>query len=62
MMDVWKETLRCPTCLKTGIANLCQAEEDELATIQFVPDGFRVVTTRYGPNFQCTDCDVAVKP
>jgi hypothetical protein len=61
MKDMWNETLRCPTCGKTGRANLSQ-ENGDTAIIQLVPDGFNIVDTKHGPDFRCADCDVAVKP
>jgi len=60
MKDVWNETLRCPTCLKTGVASLSQ-DNGNTPIIQLVPDGFKVVDTEHGPDFRCADCDVAVK-
>jgi len=62
MKDEWNERLRCPLCLKTGTATLCQAGDDDLPTIQSVPDGFRLVKTNDGPDFRCADCDVSVEP
>jgi hypothetical protein len=59
--DEWYETLRCPTCGKTGKASLSQDGEDA-STIDLVPDGFRVIDTEHGPNFHCETCEVAVKP
>jgi len=61
MKDQWKETLRCPICGKTGMASLSQDNSDT-PTIDLVPDGFKVVSTKHGPNFNCGSCDVAVKP
>ena len=61
MTDEWNESLRCPTCGKTGRASLSQ-DNDDAPTVQSVPDGFKVVATQYGPDFQCTTCDVAVVP
>ena len=61
MKDEWYENLRCPTCGKTGKASLSQQNGDT-PTIQLLPDGFKVVATQYGPNFQCTACNVAVMP
>jgi hypothetical protein len=61
MKDQWNENLRCPTCGKTGKASLSQDNGDE-PTIQILPDGFKVVGTKYGPDFRCLTCDVAVKP
>jgi hypothetical protein len=60
MKDKWNETLRCPTCGKTGMASLAQ-DDDDASTVQRVPDGFKVVDTPYGFNFNCAACDVAVK-
>jgi hypothetical protein len=62
VIDDWKEKLRCPKCRKTAMASLCQAEGDDTPTVEFVPDGFRVVKTNSGPDFQCATCDVAVEP
>jgi len=61
MKDEWNESLRCPTCGKTGKASLSQ-ERDDAPTIQIIPDGFKVVGTGHGPDFYCLTCDVAVKP
>jgi hypothetical protein len=61
MKDQWNETLRCPLCDKTGRASLSQ-DNGDTPTIQLVPDGFKVVSTRHGPDFYCGVCDVAVKP
>ena len=61
MKDQWNETLRCPVCDKTGRASLSQ-DNGDTPTIQLVPDGFKVVSTRHGPDFYCGVCDVAVKP
>jgi len=40
MKDEWNETIRCPICGKTGIANLCQDEDSETSIVQHVPSGF----------------------
>ena len=61
MKDEWNESLRCPICGKTGRASLSQDNGDAPSVLS-VPDGFKIVATQYGPNFQCTTCDVAVKP
>jgi hypothetical protein len=61
MKDEWNESLRCPTCGKTGKAGLSQ-DNDDAPTVQLVPHGFKVVDTAYGLNFHCASCDVAVKP
>ena len=62
MTDHWTENLRCPKCRNTGIASLSQGEEDDTPTVQVVPEGFKSVTTQYGPDFRCGACDVAVEP
>ena len=62
MKDEWNERLRCPLCLKTGTVSLCQAEDDDLPTIQSVPDGFKVIKTEDGLDFQCVACEVMVEP
>ena len=61
MKDEWNESLRCPTCGKTGKASLSQ-DDDDAPTAQIVPNGFKVVDTAYGLNFNCETCDVAVEP
>src|SRR5215211_3016396 len=50
MKDQWNETVRCPVCGKTGRASLSQ-DNDDTPIIQLVPDGFKVVSTRHGPDF-----------
>jgi hypothetical protein len=62
MIDDWNEKLRCPSCRKTGMASLSQAAGDGTPTVEFVPDGFKVVKTVDGPNFRCMACDVPVDP
>jgi hypothetical protein len=62
MIDEWNEELRCPNCGKTGIAGLSQGERDSTPTAQSIPDGFKVVKTKFGPYFHCGTCDVAVDP
>jgi hypothetical protein len=61
MKDQWYENLSCPLCGKTGKAALCQDNEDA-PTVDLVPDGFKIVNTKHGPNFNCATCDVAVRP
>ena len=62
MTDEWSEQLRCPQCRKTGMASLSQGEDHQTPTALSVPDGFKIVQTEYGPNFQCETCNVAVLP
>jgi len=62
MDDEWNENLHCPLCRKTGLASLFQGEGDEVPTARTVSDGFKVVTVKYGIDFHCVDCEVAVKP
>ena len=61
MKDKWNESLRCPTCGKTGRASLSQ-DNGDAPTVLSVPDGFKIVAAEYGPNFQCITCNVAVRP
>jgi hypothetical protein len=62
MTDEWNERLRCPECRKTGIASLFQEDDCDAPTVHSVSDGFKVVAAQYGPNFQCTTCNVVVVP
>ena len=61
MKDEWYENRRCPTCGKTGKASLSQ-DDDDTPTVPVLPDGFKVVDTPYGLNFNCAACDVAAEP
>ena len=61
MKDEWNESLRCPICGKIGKASLSQ-DNDDAPAVQSVPDGFKIVAKQHGTDFQCTTCDVAVKP
>ena len=60
MKDEWNESLRCPTCGKTGVASLSE-DNGDAPTVLSVPDGFKIVAAQHGPDFQCTTCDVTVK-
>jgi hypothetical protein len=62
MAEHWDEKLRCPVWEKTGTASLTQGKGDDMPTVQCVPDGFKVVTTEYGPDFHCDTCNVVVDP
>jgi hypothetical protein len=62
MADEWNEKLRCPKCGKTGMASLSQADDADISTVHNVPDGFKVIASLHGPDFQCETCDVAVDP
>ena len=62
MKDEWNERLRCPACGKTGTAGLAQGDGGETPAVQSVPDGFKVIGTRFGPKFHCGSCDVEVDP
>ena len=48
MTETWNERLRCPICGSTGIASVSQRETDDTATIEDVPDRFKVVVTEHG--------------
>ena len=62
MIEHWNERLQCPRCCNTGIASLSQPRGAEMPTVEGVPDGFKAVRTRYGPNFHCGACDIPVLP
>ena len=62
MTDQWNEELRCPECGKTGIASLSQGDDADTPTVLSVPDGFKVISTEYGPDFHCGTCNIAVAP
>lgn len=62
MIDEWNERLQCPKCGKTGMASMFQCDAAAISTVHSVPDGFKVVPAEYGPDFQCTTCNVAVVP
>ena len=51
-----------PISQKTGMASMSLGAGDKIATVQCVPDGFKVVTTQYGPDFHCETCNVVVDP
>jgi hypothetical protein len=61
MKDEWNESLRCPTCGKTGVAGLSQ-DNGDAPIVLAVPVGFRVIAKQHGPDFQCTTCNVEVMP
>jgi hypothetical protein len=62
MTEEWDEDLRCPQCGKTGTASLSQPNGDQAPTVQNVSDGFKVISTQYGPGFHCGTCNIAVAP
>jgi Zn ribbon nucleic-acid-binding protein len=59
-IDQWNEKLRCPVCQKTDAASLSLGKNDNMPTVQCAPNGFKVVTTEYGPDFHCDTCNVVV--
>jgi hypothetical protein len=61
MADQWTENLRCCVCPNTGSASLLQ-HGNQMPTVLFVPDGFKVVQTEYGPDFHCMSCNVPAAP
>src|SRR6266850_725750 len=61
VLDRWVENLRCPICRKTGAARLSQADGWNVH-MDSVPEGFKVVGSRYGSNFYCTSCNCPVEP
>ena len=62
MADQWQEHLRCPQCYCTGFANLAQPDNAEMPTVLGVAEGFKAVTTEYGPDFHCGTCNIPVIP
>ena len=60
--DEWNEKLRCPKCGNTGLASLSLGDNSEIPTVHSVSDGFKVTAAEYGPDFQCTTCNIAVVP
>jgi predicted RNA-binding Zn-ribbon protein involved in translation (DUF1610 family) len=61
VLDQWVENLWCPNCGKTGAARLSQADGWN-AHVDSVPEGFKVVTLKYGTNFYCSSCDRPAAP
>jgi hypothetical protein len=61
-IDEWDEKLRCPSCGKTGMVSLSQANGDNMPTVLSITDGVKPVQTEYGPDFRCGTCDIAVDP
>jgi len=55
----WIERLKCPRCGKTGTAELYEISRFNNG-FRHIPDGFKVVTNRYGSDFQCETCAIAV--
>jgi hypothetical protein len=61
--DHWVETLRCPRCRNTGLADLSDADEDAWAVhVDSVPSGFKAVQLEHGIGFYCISCDTPVEP
>jgi hypothetical protein len=58
MIDRWNERLRCPRCRSGGSVDLSQDQGDDMPIADRISDGFRVVQTEYGPEFQCGICNV----
>ena len=60
MNDQWYEKLRCPRCNSTGVVSLSQPEGVHIPLVDIMPEGFKVVTSEYGINFECEACGVEV--
>jgi hypothetical protein len=60
--DQWSENLRCSACKNAGITTLSQGEGDQTPTVLSIPNGFKVVQTKYGPDFYCETCNVPTAP
>jgi hypothetical protein len=61
MKDQWNEQLRCAECGRTGMASLSQVE-GALPIIESVPEGFKAVATKHGPDFMCASCNIPATP
>jgi len=44
------------------LASFAQDDGSETPAVLSVPDGFKVVDTRFGPTFRCESCEVEVAP
>jgi hypothetical protein len=44
------------------VASLWQGKDGDTPTVDDIPDGFKLVITRYGPVFRCVSCNIAVEP
>jgi hypothetical protein len=60
MDDQWSEELRCTVCKNTGVVSLSQPDGTYVPVVNSLPDGFKVVKTDYGINFECGACAVVV--
>ena len=63
--DCWVEVLRCPSCGKTGEAQI--SAEDQLSwnfRVDAIPHGFKVIRIDAAnvDYFFCASCDVPVEP
>ena len=56
--DKWTEVLRCPACALTGVAVLSM-EASITVVIEFLPQGFKAMSSEYGDTFSCRACDRA---
>jgi hypothetical protein len=56
----WTESLDCPKCGKTGIAQFSQASgrayPGQDISVDLAPIGFKVVSTEFGDSFYCAGC------
>jgi hypothetical protein len=60
MDDQWNEKMRCPRCHHTGMVGLSQPKGTYIPIVDIMPDGFKVVKSEYGINFECGSCKVEV--
>ncbi|MBB1092117.1 hypothetical protein HUU61_12510 [Rhodopseudomonas palustris] len=58
MAKTWIEHIECPSCGKTGDAELSEVSLFE-NTFDTVPTGFKVVKNLYGGELECETCKVA---
>jgi uncharacterized Zn finger protein len=61
MIEDWYEKLRCPKCGKTGMASLVLPVGEKTPAVESVPDGFKVLKTRSGPDFHCETCGIVAE-
>jgi hypothetical protein len=61
MVEDWYEKLRCPKCGKSGMASVALPPGKKTPAVEAIPDGFKVVKTRNGPDFRCETCGIPVE-
>lgn len=54
----WIEPIKCPSCGKTGSAELREISQFN-NEFRHIPDGFKVITNEYGSDLHCEACAIA---